>query len=110
MFSCNFFSLKLTASLPLKWMVGRFVSGAFWLVSGSVFPLDFPGVTCIFEVFAHVTCKDLQDTAICPDWQVPSAGVEKQKTPGRPKFKWGQERNFAWIYVFSFLTLLNGTF
>lgn len=28
----------------------------------------------VLSVFAHVTCQDLQDTAICPDWQVPSAG------------------------------------
>lgn len=28
----------------------------------------------VLSVFAHVTCKDIQDTAICPDWQVPAAG------------------------------------
>ena len=48
-----------------------------------VFPHDSSPGFALYqpEVFAHVTCQDLQDTAICPDWQVPSAGVE-EKTHG----------------------------
>ena len=52
------------------------------------------------EVFAHVTCQDLQDTAICPDWQVPSAGVSEKNTRGRSqKCRMSNEKqNPGWLF------------